>query len=109
MNGRGTESLYPSTSASVWFFADRIWHQSCRAPARIINRNLPGSALFYGADFMPDNIDEVLTDSSVLADQTREAVAKIRGMTDDLKAVLEHEERIAGDLMRCSDGTAAER
>jgi hypothetical protein len=58
---------------------------------------------------MPDNIEEVLIDSSVLAHQTREAVCKIREMTDDLKAVLEHEERIAGDLMRSSEAKAADQ
>jgi hypothetical protein len=49
------------------------------------------------------------TDASLLADQTSHAVSKIRDMTDDLRAVLEHEERVAGDLMRCSEGKAAER
>lgn len=44
---------------------------------------------------MSDHIDP-----SELRESTKESVAKIRDMTDDLRAVIEHEDRVVGDLIK---------
>lgn len=43
---------------------------------------------------MPDEVDP-----ASIVESNKESVAKIREMTDDLRAVLDHEKRIAGDLL----------
>jgi len=42
--------------------------------------------------------DEI--DPAVLQERSRESVAKIKEMTDDLRSVLLHERHIAGDLLQ---------
>lgn len=42
-------------------------------------------------------------DPKQVIEQTREAVSRMREMTDDLRAIMDHETMVAGDLMRRLD------
>jgi hypothetical protein len=49
---------------------------------------------------MQDHAEKPGPDLTQISEQTKEVVARVRGMAEELRTVLEHEERVAGDLLR---------
>lgn len=61
---------------------------------------------------MPDDVDKPDPESDPdappvddpdpqkIVEKSKESLSKIRQMTDELRAVMEHEQRVAGDILR---------